>query len=142
MRNTEKEKLMEAVFGKNAKRRTFDANDFVSGSTSDLNAILKKQSEQINEMMKESSFTQEDYEKLKKEIEQDFGVSLDENQPLVPVSKKLLMNNQEAESLASEVKNEFSGQDAFADALCDALRKPFVLKTDSSYVRIGSLRGK
>ncbi len=132
MRNTEKEKLMEAVFGKNAKRRTFDANDFVSGSTSDLNAILKKQSEQINEMMKESSFTQEDYEKLKKEIEQDFGVSLDENQPLVPVSKKLLMNNQEAESLASEVKNEFSGQDAFADALCDALRKPFVLKTDSS----------
>ena len=132
MRNTEKEKLMEAVFGKNAKRRTFDANDFVSGSTSDLNAILKKQSEQINEMMKESSFTQEDYEKLKKEIEQDFGVSLDENQPLVPVSKKLLMNNQEAESLASEVKNEFSGQDAFVDALCDALRKPFVLKTDSS----------
>ena len=30
MRNTEKEKLMEAVFGKNAKRRTFDANDFVN----------------------------------------------------------------------------------------------------------------
>ncbi|MBR5207973.1 MAG: hypothetical protein IKV65_05675, partial [Erysipelotrichaceae bacterium] len=80
MRNTEKEKLMEAVFGKNAKRRTFNANDFVSGNASDLNAILKKQSDQINEMMKESSFTQEDYEKLKKEIEQDFGVSLDESQ--------------------------------------------------------------
>ena len=132
MRNTEKEKLMEAVFGKNAKRRTFNANDFVSGNASDLNAILKKQSDQIDEMMKESSFTQEDYEKLKREIEQDFGVSLDEDQTVVPLAKKLLMSNQEAEILASEVKKEFGGQDAFVDALCDALRKPFVLKLNSS----------
>ena len=132
MKSTEKEKLMEAVFGKNAKRRTLNSKDFVSGGTADLTEMLKKQSEQINEMMKESSFSQEDYEKLKREIEQDFGVSLDENQTIVPVVKKMVMNNQDAKQLASEVKAEFCGQDQFVDALCDAVRKPFVLKGDES----------
>ena len=71
MKKTEKEKLMETVFGKNAKRRTIDVDDFMMKDTKHLQTILKQQSDQISEMMKESSFTEADYEKLKQEIEKD-----------------------------------------------------------------------
>ncbi|MBP3398402.1 MAG: AAA family ATPase [Erysipelotrichaceae bacterium] len=142
MRNKEKEDLMEAVFGKNAKRRTLGSlksSDIKLGDysmnkdeTEVLTDILKQQSEQINEMMKESSFSEADYQKLKREIELDFGVSLDDSQMIseAPVSKKLVMNYEDSKKMSEVIKDHFPGQEEFVDKLAQAMRKPYVLRKD------------
>lgn len=135
MKKTEKEKLMETVFGKNAKRRTIDASDFMKtmeNETQRLNTLLKQQSDQLSEMMKESSFTDADYEKLKQEIEKDFNVTLSENQTIVPIGNKKMMSSQDCEELIQSLQKEFIGQDAFVVALCHSVRKAFVMGSEDT----------
>ena len=142
MRNKEKEDLMEAVFGKNAKRRTLGSLKSMDVQHSDytmkkdetevLTDLLKQQSDQLNQMMKESSFSEADYQKLKNEIEKDFGVSLDESMMISEQSKpkKLLMSAEDSSKMSELVKQEFSGQDQFVDELSQAMRKPFLMEKE------------
>ena len=144
MKNKEKEDLMEAVFGKNAKRRPISSlkgnNVFVgdytmkSDETETLTKMLKQQSEQLNEMLKESSFSEADYQKLKAEIEQDFGVTLDEAQMNLeaPKPKKLWMSLEDSLRMSEQTKESFVGQDDFIDHLAQAIRKPFMLEKDGN----------
>ena len=144
MKKKEKEDLMEAVFGKNAKRRTLGSlksNDFVYGDysmkkdeTDALNEILKQQSRQLSEMMKESSFSEADYQKLKQEIEQDFGVTLNEvEMNSTPVkSSKQIMDFQDVQSIVEESEELFPGQKAFIEDLSEAFSKPFLLENDKN----------
>ena len=130
MRNKEKEDLMEAVFGKNAKRRTFMTQDYSMKSETDR---LKQQSNQLNQMMKDSNFSESDYQKLKQEIEQDFGVSLDVDGTLKQTlkEKKLLIHPQDITEISESLSDCVLGQNEAALKLIHAFSKPFVLRDDA-----------
>ncbi len=137
MRNKEKEDLMEAVFGKNAKRRTLGTLNHLNSEKSEteiLSSMLKQQSDQLNQMMKETSFSEADYQKLKYEIEKDFGVSLDEEGIIKESVKdrKLLMSSAEIDLMIQQLMPVFFGQEVCVEKLVHAFCKPFVLKNDSS----------
>ncbi len=137
MRNKEKEDLMEAVFGKNAKRRTLGTltqAGLQKSETEVLSSMLKQQSDQLNQMMKDSAFTESDYQKLKQEIEKDFGVSFTEDDVIQKESKErnLVMSTFEIDQLVKQLAPLFPGQEMCVENLVHAFSKPFVLKNDSS----------
>lgn len=142
MRKKEKEELMEAVFGKNAKRRTLGSlksNDFVTSDysmkkdeTEVLHDLLKKQSETLHQMMEESSFSEADYQKLKQEIERDFGVQLEQEDMTAVKTRNLIVDSQDIEEMTAQAEQMFPGQKKFVEDLCQAFSKPFLLRNEQN----------
>lgn len=97
MNNKEKlrQQLLEQTFGKNAKNRrlsSYNVSQDLQQISSGLEDILKHQQESIQELSQPLS--DEDIEKLNKEIEKDFGVTFVSHEKKINVN---LLDNKEEE---------------------------------------------
>ena len=141
-KHEDKDKMMEDVFN---KRRSFsniynDSLDVIQKSESELNALLLQNQRELEELTKKNfNYTDFDINSLKKEIEQDFGVSIESPETVVmgKASKEIF------DQIEKEMKDTIVGQDEACEDLVTAFRRPYVIgsdpvKTRNSIILYGS----
>ncbi len=147
-REEEKMKLWNEVLGKDRvrKRNSNDAEislttgvDEPSSSVTlkkadeamkELNAILEKQKKDLEKMKEEAEKKEKligvepELVQLEKEIQKDYGdeIHLKEEKQNEPVDSRAVFDK-----VNSDVKEKIIGQDEGVNALCSALRRPFVM---------------
>ena len=132
-RQDEKEKLMNEVF---SKRRNFsniynDSVDILQDTESELNRILKQNQEDIEKMVKQFNYSDDDLNKLKTDIEKDFNIKIDTPETVVlgKASKEVFDN------IYYDLTNTIIGQDEACKAFTTAFRRPYVVGSDPKKIR-------
>ncbi|MBQ1476610.1 MAG: AAA family ATPase [Erysipelotrichaceae bacterium] len=140
-KHEDKEKMMEEIFN---KRRSFsniynDSLDVIKNSESELNALLMENQKNLEELTKNFNYSDVELNSLKKEIEKDFGVSIESPETVVigKASKEIF------DSIEKDMKDAIVGQDPACEALVTAFRRPYVIgsdpvKTRNSIILYGS----
>lgn len=146
-REEEKMKLWNEVLGKDRVRKRNSTEEITLSTGVDepsssvtlkkadeamaeLNAILEKQKKDLEKMKEEAEKkdkligVEPELVELEKEIRKDYGekIHLKEEKKDEPVDSKVVF-----EKVRSDVKEKIVGQDDGVDALCSALRRPFVM---------------
>lgn len=132
-RQEEKEKLMNEVF---SKKRNFsniynDSVDILKDTESELNRILKQNQEDIEKMVKQFNYSDEDLNKLKSDIEKDFNIKIETPETVVlgKASKEVFDN------IYIDLTNTIIGQDEACKAFTTAFRRPYIVGSDPKKIR-------
>lgn len=141
-RADEIKELQEKVFGKNAPKRTFmvDSNEMLQQARNtekqleEMEVVDQKLNEQLQanlvelERMTNSLTTEIDLDKLKKEIEKDFGVSVDyEDTSSLQTKSLVFFTDEVAQKVITEVNKNVIGQEDFVRKLVLSFRRPYVM---------------
>ena len=134
---SEKDRLMEEVLNKK-RNWTFDAVDakgYLEGKTrtlknaddalSDLNKILLQQQQELEKMAAQLGTTDDQMEKLQKEIERDYGVKMVEDKP-----GKHNLSKEFFDNILEQLKTKTLGQDEALTKLVNGFRRPYVMKQE------------
>ena len=132
-RKEEKEKLMNEVF---SKRRNFsniynDSVDVLKDTESELNRILKQNQEDIQKLINQYNYSDEDLNKLKSDIEKDFNIKIDTPETVVlgKASKEVFDN------IYFDLSNAIIGQDEACKSFTTAFRRPYIVGSDPKKIR-------
>ena len=132
-RQEEKEKLMNEVF---SKRRNFsniynDSVDILKDTESELNRILKQNQEDIEKMINQYNYSDEDLNKLKSDIEKDFNIKIETPETVVlgKASKEVF------DKIYFDLSNAIIGQDEACKAFTTAFRRPYIIGSDPKKIR-------
>ena len=129
----ERERLLEETFN---RKKSFsniynDSLDVLKNTEDELNAILQENQKSLEELTKGMNYSDEYFNSLKKEIENDFGVSIDSPETVViGKASKEIFNN-----IAKDLKETIVGQDEACDALTIAFRRPYIIGSDPKKIR-------
>ena len=91
-----------------------------------LNSILNRQTEQIKAQSRELGFTDEDFEKLQKEVEKDFGIQVNVDVQKKRQDRDLKKTLEEMHQCIAECEKTVLGQHDYLAALSRAFYRPFV----------------
>ena len=149
-KKTEKERLMEQVFGKNAPNRKLTSEDmeglaYFDISTDDLSPEIRQMVENSKKLQQQaqalsSSYTDSDFEKLKEELRKDFGDSLPtEQQEQLTIVHNQMSLNEKFEAVEKAVNAKVLCQKKFNHSLVTAFRRPTVMGVQASGLKAAVL---
>ena len=129
----DREKMLEEVF---SRKRSFsniynDSVDILKDTESELNQILLQNQKDLEEMTKKFNYSDEDFKRLKTDIEKDFNISIDTPETVVlgKASKEVFDN------IYRDLSETIIGQDEACKAFTTAFRRPYVVGSDPKKIR-------
>ena len=122
----EKNKLLDQILGDGSDRKTIDLNgqskDIMMGQE-ELNKLINKNMDQINKLSKENGLTGDDFEVLQKEINKDFGITVEDIEaPIYNKDSKEIFGK-----IQIEMNDIVLGQNEAIKDLVIGFRRPFVV---------------
>lgn len=142
-KKTEKERLMEKVFGKDAPNRRLTEEDMelLKNNILDLESLspewksIKENSEKLQQQSQHilDSFSDADLERLKNEIRKDFGDKLPvETQEDLTVIHQQMALNEKFELIERKLNEEVLCQQDYNHSLVTAFRRPTIMGVQPS----------
>ena len=149
-RQTEKEELLEKVFGKDAPNRKLTEEDLkmlkynpfdgteLSDEWKSIEENSRKIKEQTDKMLEK--YTDEDFENLKKELRKDFGDILPEQQQeTLTIIHDQLSLNEIYQNIEDELNKTILCQNDYIHKLVTAFRRPTVMGVQPSGLKASIL---
>ncbi|MBO4358454.1 MAG: AAA family ATPase [Erysipelotrichaceae bacterium] len=105
--------------------------DILKDTESELNRILQQNQDEINQLINKFNYSDEDLNKLKKDIEKDFNISIETPETVVlgKASKEVF------DKIYNDLSNTIIGQDEACRAFTTAFRRPYVVGSDPQKIR-------
>jgi SpoVK/Ycf46/Vps4 family AAA+-type ATPase len=112
-------KLEESIHSNETAKETFKDPD---DAMSQLNQVLKAQQKELEEMSRQNGMSDNDMERLKQEIQQDYGVQVKPEQ-----QEKAMDSRAVFDDIYNKVTSKIMGQKDALRQLMIAFRRPFVM---------------